>query len=167
MIKKWIALTSAGGLALISAWAFGAREDLEFYVSVDIPTQAFYVIPSEPDWIHREQILYWNVNTSTLGSLRRNFDVRNDSGAIEARLETIPYLTNVRNSQQHIILRVFFNGQQLQHDLLPSQVVSADDARAGARVLLEIQPVLQFDGYRPGDYYGSVNIMFNAVAPQG
>ncbi|HJR30220.1 MAG TPA: fimbrial assembly protein, partial [Pseudomonas sp.] len=74
MIRQWIALTSASGLALMSAWAFAAREEIEFFVSVDIPTLNFYVIPSEPDWIHREQRLPWNVNTSTLGGLRRDFD---------------------------------------------------------------------------------------------
>ncbi|MGE1176564.1 CS1 type fimbrial major subunit [Pseudomonas sp. BW7P1] len=167
MIRQWMALTSAAGLGLISTWAFAAREELEFYVSVHIPTLQFYVIPSEPDWIHREQRLPWDVNTSTLGSLRRHFDVRHDSSAIEARLESFPYLTNGKDPNAHILLRVFFNGKLLSHDPVPQQVVTAEEARKGARVLLEIQPVEQSDGYKPGDYFGTVNLMFNAAAPQG
>ncbi|MCX2544565.1 fimbrial assembly protein [Pseudomonas sp. 91RF] len=167
MIRQWMALTSAAGLGLMSTWAFAAREELEFHVSVDIPTLQFYVIPSEPDWIHREQVLHWDVNASALSTLRKHFDVRHDSSAIEARLESFPYLTNARDSQQHIILRVFFNGKELSHEPVPQQVVSAEEAKAGARVLLEIQPVKQFDGYKPGDYYGTVSLMFNAAAPRG
>ncbi|WP_085684566.1 MULTISPECIES: CS1 type fimbrial major subunit [unclassified Pseudomonas] len=167
MIKQWITVMSATGLALVSAWTFAAREELEFYVSVHIPTLNFYVIPSEPDWIHREQRLHWNVNTSTLGTLRRNFDVRHDSGAIEARLESVPYLTNGRDSRENINLRVSFNGKELSDRALPLQVVSAEEARIGTRVMLEIEPREQAGGYKPGDYYGTVNIMFSAAAPSG
>lgn len=151
----------------MSAWAFAAREEIEFFVSVDIPTLGFYVIPSEPDWIHREQILPWNVNTSTLGGLRRNFDVRHDSSAIEARLESFPYLTNGRDSRDNINLRVSFNGKELSNHPVPQQVVTAEEAMAGSRVRLEIEPREQVGGYKPGDYYGTVNIIFNAAAPAG
>lgn len=167
MIRQWIALTSASGLALMSAWAFAAREEIEFFVSVDIPTLNFYVIPSEPDWIHREQRLPWNVNTSTLGGLRRDFDVKHDSSAIEARLESFPYLTNGRDSRENINLRVSFNGKELSHHPVPLQVVTAEEAMAGSRVRLEIEPREQPGGYKPGDYYGTVNIIFNAAAPGG
>lgn len=158
---------SAGGLALTSAWAFAAREELEFFVSIDIPTANFYVIPSEPDWIHREQRLPWNVNTSTLGGLRRNFDVKHDSSAIEARLESFPYLTNGRDSRDNINLQVTFNGKELSNHPVPTQVVTAEEAMAGARVRLEIQPREQGGGYKPGDYYGTVNIIFNVATPGG
>lgn len=167
MIRQWIALTSASGLALMSAWAFAAREEIEFFVSVDIPTLNFYVIPSDPDWIHREQRLPWNVNTSTLGGLRRDFDVKHDSSAIEARLESFPYLTNGRDSRDNINLRVSFNGKELSHHPVPLQVVTAEEAMAGSRVRLEIEPREQIGGYKPGDYYGTVNIIFNAAAPAG
>ncbi len=167
MIRQWIALTSASGLALTGTWAFAAREEIEFFVSVDIPTLNFYVIPSEPDWIHREQRLHWNVHTSKLGTLRRNFDVKHDSSAIEARLESFPYLTNGRDSRENINLRVTFNGKELTNNPFPQQVVSAEEAKLGVRVPLEIEPREQAGGYKPGDYYGTVNIMFSAAAPAG
>lgn len=167
MIRQWIALTSASGLGLMSAWAFAAREEIEFFVSVDIPTLGFYVIPSESDWIHREQVLPWDVHTSRLGSVRRNFDVRHDSSAIEARLESFPYLTNGIDSRENINLRVTFNGKELSHNPFPLQVVSAEEAMTGVRVPLEIQPREQAGGYKPGDYYGTVNIIFSVAAPGG
>jgi hypothetical protein len=44
-------------------------------------------------------------------------------------------------------------------------VVSAAEAAAGTRVLLEIAPVMPPGGYRPGDYDGNVLLLFNARAP--
>jgi ABC-type glycerol-3-phosphate transport system substrate-binding protein len=145
--------------------AFAAREVQHFEVFVTIPSQAFYVIPADPDWIHREQSLPWNLATSTLGDLRKYFDVKNESGSIEARLEGRPYLSNGMDAHD-IGLRVLFNGQLLS-ELDGSEVVSMSDAASGKRVLLEIAPVPPVDGvYKPGNYFGSVNMMFNAVAPK-
>ena len=50
----------------------------------------------------------------------------------------------------------------------PVQVVSMADAIAGKRVVLEIVPVPPADGvYKPGNYFGNVNMIFNAVMPGG
>ncbi|EJN31121.1 hypothetical protein PMI35_01639 [Pseudomonas sp. GM78] len=145
-------------------FAFAAREVHEFEVFVTIPNQAFYVIPADTDWIHREQRLPWNLSTSTLGGLRKYFDVRNQAGSIEARLEGRPYLSNGREVDD-IALRVLFNGKLLS-ELASSEVVPMIDATQGKRVLLEVQPVPPADGvYKPGSYFGSVNMVFNAVLP--
>ncbi|MBC2690483.1 MULTISPECIES: CS1 type fimbrial major subunit [Pseudomonas] len=151
-------------MALMSAQAFAAREEHTFEVSVDIPTLGFYVIPAESNWIHLQQTLPWNINTSTLGGLRKNFDVKHDTSAIEARLEAEPYLSNGR-AEQNIYLRVSFNGRELNHDPQPREVVSAAEAMAGGRYALEIVPRVPVGGYQPGTYYGSVNLIFNAAAP--
>jgi len=144
--------------------AFAAREVHHFDVFVTIPSQAFYVIPADPGWIHSEQQLPWNLATSTLGGLRKYFDVKNEAGSIEARLEGRPYLSN--GTPAHDIgLRVLFNGKVLS-ELESSEVVSMSEAAQGKRVLLEIAPVLPVDGvYKPGSYFGSVNLLFNAVLP--
>ncbi len=163
MLKKIIPV-------LIGAWAsstaFAARESHHFDVFVSIPTLAFYVIPSDPGWIHREQQLPWNLTASTLGGLRKFFDVKNEAGSIEARLEGRPYLSN--GTEAHDIgLRVLFNGTLL-NDAENSEVVSMADAIAGKRVVLEIVPVPPADGvYKPGNYFGNVNMIFNAVMPGG
>jgi hypothetical protein len=164
MIKQWIGAAGMGVLMTLSSPGFAAREEHTFEVSASIPTLSFYVIPTEPEWIHREQTLPWNIHNSTLGSLRKNFDVRHDTSAISARLETVPYLSNGTESQK-IKLRVFFNGAELDNYPLPRKVVSASDAMRGARVPLDIVPQKPPGGYKPGTYYGNVVLMFSASAP--
>lgn len=151
-------------LAMACHSAFAAREVHQFDVFVTIPSQPFYVIPADPGWIHREQQLPWNLTTATLGGLRKYFDVKNESGAIEARLEGRPFLSNGTDAHD-IGLRVMFNGHVLD-ELNSREVVSMSDAAPGKRVLLEIVPIPPDDGiYKPGSYFGSVNLIFNAVLP--
>ncbi|MDR6916276.1 hypothetical protein J2X66_003145 [Pseudomonas sp. 3296] len=151
-------------LAVACHSAYAAREVQHFEVFVTIPSQAFYVIPSDPGWIHREQQLPWNLATSTLGSLRKYFDVKNEAGSIEARLEGRPYLSNGTDAHD-IGLRVLFNDKLLSEGQ-SSEVVSLSEAAPGKRVLLQIVPVPPADGvYKPGSYFGSVNMVFNAVLP--
>ncbi|MBB3243169.1 hypothetical protein FHW68_004736 [Pseudomonas sp. Tn43] len=164
MSKQSVFTWSIGVLMLISASVFAAREEHTFEVSVDIPTLGFYVIPAESNWIHLEQQLQWNPGTSTLGGLRKNFDVKHDTSAIEARLESEPYLSN-GHEDQNIYLRVSFNGQELSHDPQPREVVTGFQARAGGRFALEIQPKIPAGGYKPGHYYGTVHLVFSAAAP--
>jgi hypothetical protein len=164
MIKQSAIGMCAGVMALVSTLAFAAREEHRFEVSVDIPTLGFYVIPAEVDWIHREQVLPWNIHSKSLEGLRKNFDVRHDTSAIEARLEAEPYLSNGRDDQ-NIFLRVSFNGRELSHDPRPREVVSADQAMAGGRFALEIQPKVPAGGYKPGQYFGNVQLIFTAAAP--
>ena len=164
MTRKLILGLLAVAASCASHPAFAAREVHQFEVFVTIPTQAFYVIPADPNWIHREQQLPWNLTASTLGGLRKHFDVKNEAGSIEARLEGRPYLSNGTPAHD-IDLRVMFNGKLLsEHESL--EVVSLIEAAPGKRVLLEIVPVPPADGvYKPGNYFGSVNMIFNAVMP--
>jgi hypothetical protein len=164
MIKLSAIALWTGVAALMSSLAFAAREEHRFEVSVDIPTLGFYVIPAESNWIHLEQTLPWNIHTSTLEGLRKNFDVKHDSSAIHARLESEPYLSNGRDDQ-NIYLLVSFNGKALSHDPQPREVLSREQAVAGGRFALQIQPKVPAGGYKPGRYYGSVNLVFSAAAP--
>lgn len=69
------------------------------------------------------------------------------------------------DNSHDIALRVLFNGKQLS-ELESSEVVSLAEAAPGKRVLLEILPTPPADGvYKPGNYFGSVNMIFNAVMP--
>lgn len=162
MKKQSVIALCASALMLACASAFAAREEHTFEVSVDIPTLGFYVTPAESDWIHREQTLLWDEGTSRLGGLRKNFDVRHDTSAIEARLETKPYLSNGR---ENISLRVHFNNQLLSDESQPRQVVSAEQARTGGRFPLEITPIRPAGNFKPGTYYGNVLLVFSAAAP--
>lgn len=167
MIKQVVIAVSVGVSTPMAAGAFAAQEKHLFEVSVDIPTLGFYVIPSEADWIHREQTLPWDIRNTTLLGLQKNFDVKTDGSAIEARLESFPYLTAGGDSRDNIVLKVSFNGKELAQDPTPRPVVSAEEATAGSRVQLEIMPREQAGGYKPGEYRGSVNIVFNVAAPAG
>ncbi|EPA96962.1 CS1 type fimbrial major subunit [Pseudomonas sp. G5(2012)] len=164
MNRKLIQVWLSAAVMAASAGVFAAREEHTFDVFVTIPTPAFYVIPSDSGWIHREQQLPWKVATSTLGSLRKYFDVKNVAGSIEARLDGRPYLSNGTDADD-IALRVLFNGKLLsEHE--SGEVVSMTDAAPGKRVLLEVLPMPPADGvYKPGKYFGSVNMVFNAVLP--
>ncbi|VVP19824.1 hypothetical protein PS862_03795 [Pseudomonas fluorescens] len=164
MIKHCAAVALTVMTVLTGSLTWAAREEHTFEVSVAIPTLAFYVIPAESDWIHRPQRLNWNLSNSTLSSVRKNFDVRHDTSAIEARLEAAPFLSNGTPGDD-IALRVSFNGVELSPDIAPRQVLSAQDAAVGKRVMLQIEPVKPDGGYRPGDYSGNVLLLFSARAP--
>lgn len=164
MIKQSavIALMAACGLMSPATWA--VREELNFEVSVTVPTPSFYVIPADPGWIHRPQRLNWDHVNATLSSVRKHFDVRHDTSAIEARLDTPAYISNGRPGEE-IMLKVSFNGVVIGPEVPPREVVSKEDAAGGKRVLLEIEPQKPAGGYRPGDYSGNVLVLFNARAP--
>ena len=166
MIKQCTVAALLAATALTSLAALAAREEHTFEVTVTVPTRSFYIVPVDTGWIHREQILPWNVATARLGSLRKYFDVRHDNSAIEARLEEQAYISNGHPADD-IALRVRFNGVELSHAIEPRLVVTAADAAVGSRVLLEIEPQQPPGGYRAGDYYGNVLLLFNARAPGG
>jgi hypothetical protein len=140
------------------AWAMEDRHS--FDVSVTIPVHEAYVLPSEPDWMEHDQVLAWNLVTAQLSRLRKNFDVKNINGGVAARLGAEPYLFNGR---YRIDLQVLFNQVALTLD--SHEVVSATEARSGRRAELEIAAIEPVDGYRAGEYYGTVQIVFDFLAP--
>ncbi|EJM26155.1 MULTISPECIES: CS1 type fimbrial major subunit [Pseudomonas] len=164
MNKQCAAAALMAFTALMSIPAWAVREELNFEVFLTIPGRAFYVIPAESDWIHRPQRLLWDYNTSTLRGLRKSFDLRHDSSAIEARLESIARLSNGKLGEE-ILLHVKFNGVVLSADVRPREVLSQAEAAVGKRVLLEIDPIKPLGGFKPGDYDGTVMLLFNAKAP--
>ncbi|VVN35032.1 CS1 type fimbrial major subunit [Pseudomonas fluorescens] len=165
MIKQCTAAALLATTALAGTGAWAAREEHTFEVSLTIPSRPFYIIPAEPDWIHRPQRLEWDYQRASLSGLQRNFDVRHDSSAIEARLAFDPYLENGRAGEV-IDLRVAFNDVELSSHPIPRQVLSEEEAAGGKRVALKIDPIEPAGGYRSGDYHGNVVLMFNARAPR-
>lgn len=164
MNKQGAVATLMAFTALMSIPTWAARETLNFEVTLTIPSRAFYIIPAEPDWIHRPQRLNWDYPSSTMGGVQKYFDVRHDTSAIEARLGSSSYLSNGRPGEE-IGLKVSFNGVELSPDIRPREVLSKAEAAVGKRVLLDIQPVKPSGGYKPGDYDGNVLLLFNAKAP--
>lgn len=152
---------------LIASWALvasavvhGAVERETFEVSVTIPAADFYVLPVDPQLVLRQQRLAYNSVTSQLSTLRAPFDVKNASGGIGARLAEEAYLSN---GFERIDLQVKFNGVPLNLD--QSEVLTFADARPGKRVNLEIAAIKPEDDYVPGNYFGTVHMVFDAIAP--
>lgn len=145
-------------LGLTTAQAAVERET--FDVSVTIPTADFFVLPVDPLVVQVEQEMAYNPISSQLAPLRAPFDVKNIGGAIGARLDAAPYLSN---GTDRVDLRVSFNAVEL--GLGKTEVVSSHDARPGKRVLLEITAIKPADDYKPGRYYGTVHMVFDAIAP--
>lgn len=146
------------GLSVSQINAAVERETFEVYVT--IPTADFYVLPVDPQLVQREQRLAYNPVSSQLASLRAPFEVKNIGGAIGARLDQEAYLFN---GTDRVDLRVTFNDVEL--GLTQTEVVSAANARSGTRVGLEIAAIKPDDDYRPGNYYGTVHMVFDAIAP--
>ena len=146
------------GMSVNDAEAAVERET--FDVSVTIPTNNFFVLPVDPLFVQREQALAYNPVSSTLATLRAPFDVKNVGGAIGARLDREAYLFN---GTDRVDLRVTFNDVEL--GLAQAEVVGIADARPGKRVMLEIAAIKPDDDYRPGHYYGTVHMVFDAIAP--
>lgn len=149
---------SALMLPWVQAWGAVERETFEVYVT--IPTADFHVVPLDPQLVQREQRLPFSTITGELSPLRATYEVKNSNGAIGARLGEEAYLSNGR---ERIDLRVTFNGVALTLD--SAQVVTATDARPGRQVPLEIAAIRPDDDYKPGDYYGTVHMVFDATAP--
>ncbi|MEH6353213.1 CS1 type fimbrial major subunit [Pseudomonas sp. 3JA] len=145
-------------LPWVSAWGAVERETFELHVT--IPTVDFFVLPLDPQLVQREQRLPFSNITGELGSLRATYEVKNTTGGIGARLAEEAYLSNGR---ERIDLRVKFNEVELTLD--STQVVTALEARPGRQVPLEIAAIKPGDGYRSGDYYGTVHMVFDAIAP--
>jgi hypothetical protein len=162
MFEKWITVISTVCLTLSSAYAYAVMERETFEVSVSIPTAEFHVLPVDPGWMGHEQKLHWNLATDELGSLRKQFDVKNTHGAIAARLSEEPYISNGREVD-NIALAVMFNRIKLTVD--NAQVITASEANIGKRVELLVAAIKPDDGYKPGDYFGSVHLIFEALAP--
>ena len=160
MFKTLACPLAVAALTLPWAPAWGAVERETFELYVTIPTVEFFVLPLDPQLVQREQRLPFNTIINDLSPLRATYEVKNTNGSIDARLGEEAYLSNGR---ERIDLRVRFNGVELTLD--SAQVVSASEARPGRQVPLEIDAIRPDDDYKPGDYYGTVHMVFDAVAP--
>lgn len=160
MFKQLTRLTVLAALVFTAGSAWAIEERHVFEVSVTIPVHEAYVLPSEPDWMGHDQVLTWNLVSAQLSRLRKNFDVKNLSGGVAARLGAEAYLFDGRN---RIDLRVLFNLVPLTLD--STEVVKAAEAQVGRRAELEVAAIEPVGGYKPGEYYGTVHIVFDFLAP--
>lgn len=161
-VGKIAHLAVAATLTLWMQAGYAIREEKTFEVTVSIPTPDFYVLPNDPGFLEREQKMGWDINRKTLLPLSTSFDVRNANGGITARLGHEPVLSNGKDL---ISLNVMFNNQLLT--LSDTEVVSESVANVGSRVPLKIEAIEPQDGFFAGEYYGSVQIIFDAQLGSG
>lgn len=159
-VGKIAHLAVAATLTLWMQAGYAIREEKTFEVTVNIPTPDFYVLPNDPGFLEREQKMGWDINRKTLLPLSTSFDVRNANGGITARLGHEPVLSNGKDL---ISLNVMFNNQLLT--LSDTQVIAESEAKAGVRVPLRIEAIMPVDGFVAGEYYGSAQIIFDAMTP--
>ena len=161
-VGKIAHLAVAATLTLWMLAGYAIREEKTFEVTVSIPTPDFYVLPNDPGFLEREQKMGWDINRKTLLPLSTSFDVRNANGGITARLGHDPVLSS---GSELINLDVRFNNQLLT--LNDTQVVTESEAKAGLRVPLKIEAIEPQDGFVGGEYFGSVQIIFDAQLGSG
>ncbi|WP_421205242.1 CS1 type fimbrial major subunit [Aeromonas sp. 601027] len=161
-MKVWIAVP----LAMLVSANLIAAERLEHQVTVtaQIPSEAFYVQPTGGDnWMNVPQKLAYNPYTKKLDKLTKQLDVKSTIGAITG------YLTNpamMASGNDNIALTVKIGGVTLGTTSV--EVMKADDAKTGKLLGLEVIPAdAPVAGYKPGNYQGVVNMIFESEAPKG
>lgn len=127
-------------------------------MTATVPTSDFYVEPVDPTWIGKTQALSWNPLNETLRTWQENFDVKHVGGSIHAHLDQP---AKMYAGNQTFDLDVTFNSKALT--TTAAEVVTEAQAATNYRTALVIAPKKPTTGYVPGDYSGTVALIFDAV----
>ena len=159
-MKVWI----AAPLAMLVSANLMAAERIEHQVTVtaQIPTEAFYVQPTGGDnWMSTPQKLAYNVYNKKLEKLSKQLDAKNTAGPIKGYLSTPAMLSS---GKDNIALTVKVAGVALS--TASAEILTSTEAKAGKLVGLEVIPSdAPAEGYKPGNYQGVVNMIFEPGAP--
>ncbi|VVP72607.1 hypothetical protein PS918_01450 [Pseudomonas fluorescens] len=159
MFKKFAIAAPLAVLALGSSMAFAAGEATHSISLVaHVPTNGFYVVPTDPDLVNKDQDMSYQPTTGKMGEVNGFFDVRNNNGSVHASLESLPKLIA---GAEAIDLQVSFNNKVLT--TTPQMVVGEAESDVNYRAPLNIKAV--GTTFVPGDYTGSVAMVFDAVTP--
>ena len=159
MFKKFAIAAPLAVLALSSSMAFAAGEARHSISLVaHVPTNGFYVVPTDPDLVNKDQDMSYSPTTGTMRQVNGFFDVRNNNGSVHASLESVPKLIAGSTT---IDLQVEFNNKVLT--TTPQMVVGEAESDANYRAPLRISAL--GSTFAPGDYTGAVTMMFDAVPP--
>lgn len=159
MFKKFAIAAPLAVLALGSSMAFAAGEARHsINLIAHVPTNGFYVVPTDPDLVNKDQDMSFQPSTGRMGEVNGFFDVRNNNGSVHASLESAPRLIS---GSESIDLKVEFNNRELT--LTPQLVVGESESDVNYRAPLKISAL--GTGFQPGDYTGVVAMTFDAVPP--
>ncbi|WP_030129577.1 CS1 type fimbrial major subunit [Pseudomonas sp. QTF5] len=159
MFKKFAIAAPLAVLALGSSMAFGAGEARHsISLIAHVPTNGFYVVPTDPDLVNKDQDMSYQPSTGRMGEVNGFFDVRNNNGSVHASLESVPKLIS---GSESIDLQVMLNNKVLT--LTPQMVVGEAESDVNYRAPLNIKAL--GTTFEPGDYTGVVAMTFDAVPP--
>lgn len=159
MFKKLAIAAPLALLAMGSTGAFAAGEaSHSINLVAHVPTNGFYVVPTDPDLVNKDQDMSYQPTTGKMAEVNGFFDVRNNNGSVHASLESQPKLVAGNTS---IDLQVMLNNKQLT--LTPQMVVGEAESDVNYRAPLKI--TAKGSNFQPGDYTGSVAMIFDAVPP--
>ncbi|MHC8409784.1 CS1 type fimbrial major subunit [Pseudomonas sp. Hz4] len=159
MFKKFAIAAPLAVLALGSSMAFGAGEARHsISLIAHVPTNGFYVVPTDPDLVNKDQDMSYLPTTGKMGEVNGFFDVRNNNGSVSASLESLPKLIAGSTA---IDLQVSFNNRVLT--TTPQMVVGEAESDVNFRAPLNIKAL--GTTFQPGDYTGAVAMIFDAVTP--
>ena len=159
MFKKIAFAAPLALLALGSSGAFAAGEAAHsINIVAHVPTNGFYVVPTDPDLVNKDQDMSYQPGTGKMGEVNGFFDVRNNNGSVHASVDTAPKLISGSNS---IDLQVAINNKTLT--TTPQEVVGEAESDVNFRAPLKISAV--GTNFQPGDYTGVVALTFDAVPP--
>lgn len=160
MLKKF-AIAAPLALLAMTSTAFAAGEASHSVSLVaHVPTNGFYVVPTDPDLVNKDQDMSYQPTTGKMAEVNGFFDVRNNNGSVHASLESLPKLVAGSTS---IELQVMLNNKELT--LTPQLVVGEAESDVNYRAPLKISA--KGSNFEPGDYTGSVAMIFDAVPPVG
>jgi len=161
MFKKLAIAAPLALLALGTTGAFAAGEaSHSISLVAHVPTNGFYVVPTDPDLVNKDQDMSYQPTTGKMAEVNGFFDVRNNNGSVHASLESLPKLVAGNTS---IDLQVMLNNKELT--LTPQMVVGESESDINYRAPLKISA--KGSNFQPGDYTGSVAMIFDAVPPVG
>jgi hypothetical protein len=161
MFKKLVIAAPLAFLALNSSMVSAAGEaNHSISLIAHVPTNGFYVVPVDPDLVNKDQDMSYQPGTGKMGEVNGFFDVRNNNGSVHASLESQPKLISGNAS---IDLQVMLNNKELT--LTPQMVVGEAESDVNFRAPLKI--AAKGSNFQPGDYTGSVAMIFDAVTPVG
>jgi len=161
MFKKFAIAAPLAFLAMTSTGAFAAGEaSHSISLVAHVPTNGFYVVPTDPDLVNKDQDMSYQPTTGKMAEVNGFFDVRNNNGSVHASLESQPKLVAGNTS---IDLQVMLDNKELT--LTPQMVVGESESDVNYRAPLKISA--KGSNFQPGDYTGSVAMIFDAVPPVG
>lgn len=159
MFKKLAIAAPLALLAMGSTGAFAAGEaSHSISLVAHVPTNGFYVVPTDPDLVNKDQDMSYQPTTGKMRDVNGFFDVRNNNGSVHASLESQPKLVAGNTT---IDLQVLLNNKELT--LTPQMVVGESESDVNYRAPLKI--TARGSNFQPGDYTGSVAMIFDAVPP--